>query len=214
MFQGNVTRYLIDGEWKDIVVKSFEISLLKDACASNLSCLKQILGVGARCYRRRYVQIKWTSRRNEKRQQQQQHRRAGLVMEVWMTISAGVETSTGRRIDDGDGKRVDCTANIDTANSPLFPPPPPAGSTFDSAKATSYTNESFKTSTRCKANLDLPPSFEVVQAIVRCTQSRCSSGITPQVPLFLMYKLCLITLIHNSHNTCAFREKYTELHRV
>lgn len=94
MFQGNVTRYLISMDNEDIVVKRFPISLLRDACASNLSRLKQIPGVGARCYRRHYVQIKWTSRRNEKRQQQQQHKRAGLVMEVWMTISAGVETRT------------------------------------------------------------------------------------------------------------------------
>lgn len=126
----------------------------------------------------------------------------------------------GRRIDDGDGKskRVDCTANIDTANSPLSPPPPPAGPTFGSSKATSYTNESFKTSARCKANLDSPSSFEVVGAVVQCTQSRCSSDMTLQVPSFLItncirlswllwFTICII-LVHFVRNI------FCKLHRV
>jgi len=54
-----------------------------------------------------------------------------------MTISVGVEVRIERKwrekqIDDGDGKskRVDCTANIDIANSSFGP-------TFGSSKTTS-----------------------------------------------------------------------------
>jgi len=67
--------------------------------------------------------------------------------EVWMTISAGVEARCG--IDDGRSKRLDCTANIDVANSARGP-------SLGSSKATSYTNESFKTSARRRANSNHP----------------------------------------------------------
>jgi len=79
---------------------------------------------------------------NEKRQQQR-HSRATGPPEVWMTINAGVEAGCG--IDDGKSKRLDCSANIDVANSARGP-------SLGSSKATSYTNESFKASARRKAN--------------------------------------------------------------
>lgn len=58
------------------------------------------------------------------------------------------EKWNGRQIDDGDGKskRVDCTTNIDIANSS-----PPV---VRLVKDNELTNESFKTSAKRKANSD------------------------------------------------------------
>lgn len=66
--------------------------------------------------------------------------------EVWITISGSREGQHAGNDDDDESKRVDCTANIDVANSPSPSPP------VYLSKVTSYTNEGFKTSPRRWAN--------------------------------------------------------------
>lgn len=122
--------------------------------------------------------------------------------EVWMTISVGVEARTegrrrGRQIDDGDGKskRVDCTTNIDIANSSS--PLPVVWLVEDDE----LSNESFKTSAKRKANSDFKCCRHLKSEESFNVTDECN--VAKQLLYIYCYKGLMVFQVSSLSNKCT-----------